>query len=359
MSRVHNFSAGPAVLPMEVLEEVQKDLVSYKGKGLSVMEMSHRSPNYQAIIDDAMERAARLMGLGDDYSILFLQGGASTQFLMTALNFGSKSKDCCYVNTGSWSTAAIKEAKILGLNVNVVASSEDKGFTYIPKDLSKVASDAAYLHITTNNTIRGTEYQELPSVAAPLIADMSSNMLSRPYDFKKCDLIYAGAQKNIGPAGTVLAAIKKSFADSGNEGLSTMMDYRTHISKGSMFNTPPTFSIYVVGLVLKWIENNGGLAGIHEINKEKAAKLYNLLDSSDFYRGTVVPEDRSLMNIPFRLPSEDLEKKFLAEAGAANMLSLKGHRSVGGCRASFYNAMPMESVDFLVDFMKKFESNNK
>ena len=170
---------------------------------------------------------------------------------------------------------------------------------------------------------------------------------------------YAGAQKNIGPAGTVLAAIKKSFADSGNEGLSTMMDYRTHISKGSMFNTPPTFSIYVVGLVLKWIENNGGLAGIHEINKEKAAKLYNLLDSSDFYRGTVVPEDRSLMNIPFRLPSEDLEKKFLAEAGAANMLSLKGHRSVGGCRASFYNAMPMESVDFLVDFMKKFESNNK
>ncbi len=359
MDRVHNFSAGPAVLPMEVLEEVQRDLVSYKGKGLSVMEMSHRSANYQAIIDDAMDRARRLMGLGDDYTILYLQGGASTQFLMTALNFGSKEKDCCYVNTGAWSTAAIKEAKILGLKVNVVASSEDKDFTYIPKDLSGVPADAKYLHITTNNTIRGSEYKELPNVAVPLVADMSSNMLSREYDFKKCDLIYAGVQKNLGPAGAVLAAIKNSFAESGNKGLSTMMDYNVHISKDSMFNTPPAFTIYVVGLVLKWIESNGGLAGVHEINKEKAGKLYNLLDSSDFYRGTVVEEDRSLMNIPFRLPSEELEKQFLAEAGKLNMLSLKGHRSVGGCRASFYNAMPMKSVDFLIDFMKKFESNNK
>ena len=359
MDRVHNFSAGPAVLPMEVLEEVQKDLVSYKGKGLSVMEMSHRSPNYQAIIDDAMDRARRLMGLGDDYTILYLQGGASTQFLMTALNFGSKEKDCCYVNTGAWSTAAIKEAKILDLKLNVVASSEDKDFTYIPKDLSGVPADAKYLHITSNNTIRGSEYSELPNVSVPLVVDMSSNMLSREYDFKKCDLIYAGVQKNLGPAGAVLVAIKNSFAESGNKGLSTMMDYRTHISKDSMFNTPPAFTIYVVGLVLKWIESNGGLAGVHEINKEKAGKLYNLLDTSDFYRGTVVAEDRSLMNIPFRLPSEELEKQFLAEAGKANMLSLKGHRSVGGCRASFYNAMPMKSVDFLIDFMKKFESNNK
>ncbi len=359
MDRVHNFSAGPAVLPMEVLEEVQKDLVSYKGKGLSVMEMSHRSPNYQAIIDDAMDRARRLMGLGDDYTILYLQGGASTQFLMTALNFGSKEKDCCYVNTGAWSTAAIKEAKILDLKLNVVASSEDKDFTYIPKDLSGVPADAKYLHITSNNTIRGSEYSELPNVSVPLVVDMSSNMLSREYDFKKCDLIYAGVQKNLGPAGAVLVAIKNSFAESGNKGLSTMMDYRTHISKDSMFNTPPAFTIYVVGLVLKWIESNGGLAGVHEINKEKAGKLYNLLDTSDFYRGTVVAEDRSLMNIPFRLPSEELEKQFLAEAGKVNMLSLKGHRSVGGCRASFYNAMPMKSVDFLIDFMKKFESNNK
>jgi len=357
MNRIHNFSAGPAVLPLEVLQEIQKDLVSYKGKGLSVLEMSHRSPNYQAILDQSVSRAKKLMNLGDDYKVLFLQGGASTQFLMTALNFANTSDDACYIDTGAWASKAIKEAQLADKKVNIIASSSDKDYTYIPKSFS-VPKNASYCHITTNNTIRGTEYQTLPEVNTSLIADMSSNMLSRPYDFKKCDLIYAGAQKNIGPAGTVLVAIKNDFANLANKNLPTMLDYRTHISKGSMFNTPPAFAIYVVGLVLKWIENNGGLESIHKINMEKANKLYNLLDSSDFYRGTVVKEDRSLMNIPFRLPSEALEAKFIKESVEANMLSLKGHVSVGGCRASFYNAMPMESVDFLIEFMKKFEMNN-
>ncbi|MCK4957110.1 MAG: 3-phosphoserine/phosphohydroxythreonine transaminase [Candidatus Cloacimonetes bacterium] len=357
--KVHNFSAGPAVLPQEVLREIQENLVNYKGKGLSVLEMSHRSPDYMAIIEGARARLLKIMGLGDDYTAMFLQGGASTQFLTIPLNFCDDKKVANYIDTGVWSSKAIKEVKILNKKVHIAATSADKDFTYIPKEW-KLSENPAYLHITTNNTIRGTEWKIDPDVPAgvPLIADMSSNFLSRPLDFSKYDMIYGGAQKNIGSAGATFVVIKKSMLEKCNKGLSTMMDYNTHASKDSMFNTPPTFAIYVIGEVLKWIENNGGLEGLQKINEEKAAYIYDVIDSSDFYHGTVVQEDRSFMNIPFRLPSEELEKKFIEEAKAKNMLNLKGHRSVGGCRASTYNSLPMESAKALAEFMKEFEKNN-
>ncbi|MFO7896413.1 MAG: 3-phosphoserine/phosphohydroxythreonine transaminase [Candidatus Cloacimonadales bacterium] len=357
--RVHNFSAGPAVLPEEVLKDVQENLFDYKGKGLSVLEMSHRSPEYSEIIESARARLLKIMGLGDDYTVLFLQGGASTQFLMIPLNFCPEGKVANYIDTGAWSTKAIKEAKILNKQVHIAASSEDKDFTYIPKTWD-ISDKAAYLHITTNNTIRGSEWKIDPDVPAdlPLIADMSSNFLSRPLDFAKYDMIYGGAQKNIGPAGATFVVIKKSMLEKCASGLSTMMDYNTHAKKDSMFNTPPTFAIYVIGEVLKWIENNGGLEGMEKRNAEKAAYIYDVIDNSEFYRGTVVKEDRSFMNIPFRLPTEELEKKFIAESKAQKMFNLKGHRSVGGCRASVYNSLPMSSAQALAEFMKEFEKNN-
>lgn len=358
LNRVHNFSAGPAVLPEEVLLEIQKDLVDYKGHGLSVMEMSHRSAVYQGIIDDAVARVKRILGLGEDYEVLFLQGGASTQFYMLPLNFCPEGKVANYIDTGAWSSKALKEAKKIGKKMHIAASSEDKAYTYIPKEYT-LSENPAYLHITTNNTIRGTEFKtDLDTGDIPLIADMSSNMMSKPIDAKKYDVIYAGAQKNIGPAGTTLVIIKKDMIERINPGLPTMMDYNTHINKGSMFNTPPCFAIYVVGLVLKWIENMGGLKAVEQNNIKKANLLYNIIDSSDFYKGTVVPEDRSLMNIPFRLPTEELEKKFIAETAENKMMNLKGHRSVGGCRASIYNSIPIKSVEVLADFMKEFERKN-
>lgn len=358
--RVHNFNAGPAVLPEEVLLEVQKNLFDYKGHGLSVMEMSHRSAEYDQIITEARERLLRIMGLGDDYVALFLQGGASTQFLMIPMNFCPEDKVANYIDTGTWATKAWKEAKKIGKKYHLAASSEDKEFTYIPKTW-ELSENPAYLHITTNNTIRGTEWKIDPDVPAdvPLIADMSSNFLSRPLDFKKYDLIYGGAQKNIGPAGATFVVIKKSLLERQNSGLPTMLDYKTHIEKDSMFNTPPTFSIYVIGEVLKWIEDNGGLEAREEYNRKKAEVIYNILDNSDFYRGTVVPEDRSWMNVPFRLPNEELEKKFIAEAKAKGMIGLKGHRSVGGCRASIYNSLPIKAVEDLAQFMLDFEKANK
>ncbi|RLC49154.1 MAG: 3-phosphoserine/phosphohydroxythreonine transaminase, partial [Candidatus Cloacimonadota bacterium] len=312
--RVHNFSAGPAVLPEEVLKEVQNELLDYRGEGLSVMEMSHRSATFQAIIDDAMATMKKLMNLGDDYDVLFLQGGASTQFYMIPLNFCPEGKTANYINTGAWSTKALKEAKKIGKKMHVAATSEDKDFTYIPKDF-ELSENPAYLHITTNNTIRGTEFHFEPNVPddVPLIADMSSNFLSRPLNFKKYAVMYGGAQKNIGPAGVTFVIIRKDMKEKINSGLPTMMDYKTHLDKGSMFNTPPTFGIYVVGKVLHWIEKKGGLEALEKINIEKANYVYDILDNSDFYRGTVEKEDRSLMNIPFRLPTEELEKKFIAE----------------------------------------------
>ncbi len=358
--RIHNFNAGPAVLPEEVLKEVQQNLVDYKGAGLSVMEMSHRSVEYGEIIEGARTSMKRIMGLGDDFVALFLQGGASTQFFMIPLNFCPDDKVANYIDTGAWATKAWKEAKKIGKKYHIAASSEDKDFTYIPKTW-ELSDDPAYLHITTNNTIRGSEWKIDPDVPAgvPLIADMSSNFLSRPLNFKKYDLIYGGAQKNIGPAGAAFVLIKKDMLDRINPGLPTMMDYKTHADKDSMFNTPPAFSIYVIGEVLKWIENKGGLEAIAGNNKEKADYLYNIFDNSDFYRGTVVPEDRSYMNVPFRLPTEELEKKFIAEAKTKDMIGLKGHRSVGGCRASIYNSLPIKSVQCLAQFMLDFESKNK
>jgi len=357
--RVHNFSAGPAVLPEEVLLQIQKDMVDYKGYGLSVMEMSHRSKVYQGIIDETTASVKRILGLNDDYEVLFLQGGASTQFYMLPLNFCPDNKVANYVNTGTWSNKALKEAKNIGKKMHVAASSEDKDFTYIPKKFD-ISNDPAYLHITNNNTIRGTEFKTDPDTGnVPLIADMSSDIMSRPLDIKKYSMIYAGAQKNIGPAGTTLVIIRKDMVDKINPDLPTMMNYKTHIDKGSMFNTPPTFSIYVVGLVLKWIESFGSLAEMEKHNIKKASYIYDILDNSDFYRGTVVKEDRSLMNIPFRLPSEDLEKKFIAEATEIGMLNLKGHRSVGGCRASVYNSSPMESAQALAQFMIDFQKKNR
>jgi phosphoserine aminotransferase len=359
--RVHNFSAGPGVLPEEVLLEVQENLFNYKGQGLSVMEMSHRSKAYDDIIVAAKERMLKIMDLSaDEYDVLFLQGGASTQFLMIPLNLCAEGQVANYVDTGAWSTKALKEAEKIGKKMHVAASSKDENYTCIPKEFN-LSENPAYIHITTNNTIRGTEFKFDPEVPAgvPLIADMSSNFLSKPMDFKKYDMIYGGAQKNIGPAGCTFVVIKKSLQEKFQAGLPTMLDYKTHLDKDSMFNTPPTFAIYVIGEVLKWIENMGGLEAVEKRNIEKANYIYNVIDGSDFYTGPVVAEDRSLMNIPFRLPSEELEKKFIAEAAEKGLSTLKGHRSVGGCRASVYNAMKPESAKALGEFMVEFEKNNK
>ena len=358
MNRVHNFSAGPAVLPLEVLQEAQHDLVDYKGSGLSVMEMSHRSPEYQAIIDAANARLKKIMKLDDDFEVLFIQGGASLQFYMAPLNLCPSEKTANYIDTGNWSSTAAKESVKIGRKTEIIASSKDKNYTYIPKDFS-LTKDAAYLHYTTNNTIAGTQFKYIPNVDVPLISDMSSDFLSAPMDFNKFSLIYGGAQKNVGPAGCGVVAIRKSMKKNVNKNLPTMVSYQTYIDKGSMHNTPPTFTIYMIGLVLSWIEKLGGLAAVEQMNIEKAKIIYDLLDSSDFYRGTVVKEDRSLMNIPFRLPTVELEQQFIDESKSAKMFNLKGHRSVGGCRASIYNAMPKSSVQFLVDFMKKFEMDNR
>ena len=360
-NRIHNFNAGPSVLPVEVLKDVQANLLSYKGYGLSVMEMSHRSAEYQKIIDDATAAVKRIMDLGDEYEVIFLGGGASTQFLMLAMNLIADGEEGNYINTGTWSTKALKEAKKIGKGMHIAASSEDKSFSYIPKEF-KLSANPSFLHITTNNTIRGTEYAKTPELPAgvKLVSDMSSNFLSRPYDFKKYDLIYAGAQKNVGPAGVTVVAIKKTIIEKMNNNLPTMLDYRTHIDKGSMFNTPPAFNIYVVGEVLKWIEGFGGLDKLHAHNTKKANYIYDVIDNSNgFYKGNVAKEDRSLMNITFRLATEELEKKLIAEGKANGMIGLKGHVSAGGCRASVYNSCPMESAKDLGEFMKKFQAENK
>ena len=360
LERIANFSAGPAVLPEEVLQEIQQDLLSYKGKGLSVMEMSHRSKDYQAIFDDTVDRIKRVFGLGEDFEVVFLGGGASTQFLMTAQNFCPDDKEANYLITGNWAQLAHKEAKKIGKKVFTAASSEDQNFSYIPKEY-QLSENPAYLHLTSNNTIYGTQFKDFPIVPdnVPLICDMSSDIMSKPIDVKKFAVIYAGAQKNIGPAGVTLVLIRKDMIEKLQPGLPTMMTYKTHIDKGSMHNTPPTFNIYIVGLVMKWLENIGGLEVIEKINIEKAACIYDMIDNSDnYYRGTVEKEDRSLMNITFRLPSEELEAKFLSEAAAKKLSGLKGHRSVGGCRASTYNALPMSAVNQLAEFMAEFKKNN-
>lgn len=354
--RIYNFNAGPAALPLPVLEEIQEELLDFKGSGMSIMEVSHRSKWFDDVINEAIDRTKRLLKLGDQFQILFVQGGASLQFCMIPMNLAVPGRPVDYINTGTWSTKAIKEAEIQGRDVRVIASSEDRNFSYIPKNY-QVNKDAAYLHFTSNNTIKGTQWPEFPrSGDVPLISDMSSDFLSRPFDANPFGLIYAGAQKNIGPSGTALVIIRKDMLARVPKEIPTMLKYSTFSEKNSMFNTPSCFIIYTINLVLKWLENEiGGLQKMEQINQEKARTLYDFIDQSDFYQGTADKDSRSLMNVTFRLPNEDLEKKFVEQAGKENLGGLKGHRSVGGCRASIYNATGMDAIQALVAFMTAFE----
>ncbi len=356
MNRVHNFSAGPATLPTEVLEKVQSELLEYRGKGASIIEMSHRSPEYTEINQQATQRLKKILNAGDDWNVLFLTGGASTQFMMIPYNFLNQERTADYINTGSWSSKAIKEAKLFG-NVHVPFSSEDQQFTRVPIDSElNLSDDATYLHFTSNNTIFGTQFRTEPdSNGTPLVCDASSDFLSKPIDLDRYGLIYAGAQKNIGPAGVTVVMIRDSFLETIHDRpIPTILKYQTHLQK--LFNTPPVFAVYMVGYVLEWIQEKGGIEHFEKANKKKAELLYNTIDSDDFYRGTAEPASRSYMNVPFRLPSEELEALFLKEAGKENLVALKGHRSVGGIRASIYNACDYESVKALTDFMDHFRA---
>lgn len=362
MSRVYNFSAGPSMLPLAVLEKAQKELTSYHGSGMSVMELSHRSGLFTDIITEAEQLLRELMQIPDNYKVLFIQGGASQQFAMVPMNLLVHSKKADYIHTGSWSKKAIQEAKKFG-DIRVVASSEDKNFSYIPKvDASMIDPEADYVHITTNNTIEGTVYNELPDTGnVPLVADMSSNILSEVIDVSKFGIIYAGAQKNLGPAGLTVVIIREDLIGNAADTCPTMLDYKTHSESGSLYNTPPTFAVYMAKLVFEWIKSLGGLKEMEEINREKAKKLYDYIEASDLFVSPINPADRSLMNIPFVTKDSDkeLEAAFVKEAQAAGLETLKGHRSVGGMRASIYNAMPVEGVDALVAFMKEFEAKHK
>lgn len=354
MNRVYNFSAGPSVMPESVLKKAQSELFNYGNSGMSVMEMSHRSSVYQDIFDRAEASLREIMGIPDNYKVIFLGGGASTQFTMVPMNLMKKKIDI--VNTGMWTKKAIIEAKRFG-EVNIVASSEDKNFTYIPDlDSSKFSKDADYFHITTNNTIFGTRFTKIPDTkGVEIVADMSSNILSEVYDVSKFGLIFAGAQKNMGPAGVTVIIIKDDLVDRAGD-IPTMMNYKTHVESGSMFNTPPTFPIYVCGLVFDWIKSMGGVPGIQKINEEKAEILYDFLDESSLFSGTVRKQDRSLMNIPFVTGDDEIDARFIKGATAKGLVNLKGHRSVGGMRASIYNAMPVDGVKALVSYMKEFEA---
>jgi len=354
--RIHNFNAGPAALPLPVLEEIRDEFLDYKGCGMSITEISHRSKLFDDIINEAIERTKRLLGLSENFHVLFIQGGASLQFCMVPMNLAIQGRPVDYINTGTWSTKAIKEAEIQGKDVRVIASSEDKNFSYIPRDF-QVDKDASYVHITSNNTIKGTQWASFPDAGGvPLVCDMSSDIMSRPIDANPFGLIYAGAQKNIGPAGTALVIIREDMLERVSKELPTMLKYTTFSEKNSLFNTPSCFVVYAINLVLKWLEETiGGLEKMHQINKNKGKILYDLIDRSDFYQGTAAPDSRSLMNVTFRLPSEDLENRFVQEALKQGMGGLKGHRSVGGCRASIYNATGLEAVKALVDFMAEFE----
>jgi phosphoserine aminotransferase len=354
--RIHNFNAGPAALPLPVLEEIQAELLDFKGSGMSILEVSHRSKWFDDVINEAVERTKSLLNLGEEFHVLFIQGGASLQFCMIPMNLSLEGKPLDFIDTGTWSTKAIKEARIQGKDVRVIASSEDKGFSYIPKDF-KVDEDAAYLHFTSNNTIKGTQWAEFPeSGNVPLCCDMSSDFMSRPFDAKPFGLIYAGAQKNIGPAGTAMVIIRNDMLERVPDDIPTMLKYTTFSEKNSMFNTPACLVVYTTNLVLKWLQETiGGLEEMEKVNKEKAALIYDFIDQSDFYQGTAAKDSRSLMNVTFRLPNEDLEKGFVAQAMEEGLGGLKGHRSVGGCRASIYNATDIWAVKDLVAFMAEFE----
>jgi len=359
MSRVYNFSAGPSMLPEEVLKTAAAEMMEYGTSGQSVMEMSHRSKEYQAIFDAAEADLREIMNIPDNYEVLFLQGGASTQFAMVPMNLMTKNGKADYIITGQWANKAYKEAARYGA-AREVASSKDKTFSYIPKTTAAdFDPEADYVHICMNNTIYGTKYNELPDTGdVPLVADISSCILSEPIDVSKFGMLYAGAQKNVAPAGVTIVIIRKDLIGNSMDITPTMLKYDTHSENGSMFNTPPCYTIYIAGLTFKWIKKMGGLEKMKEINEKKAKILYDFLDNSKLFKGTVVPEDRSLMNVPFVTGNDELDAKFVAESKAAGFVNLKGHRSVGGMRASIYNAMPVEGVEKLVEFMKKFEEEN-
>ncbi len=358
MKRVHNFSAGPATLPLEVLEKAQSELVNYDGKGRSLMEMSHRSATYTEIDQQAKARLDSLLNLGDDFHIMFLQGGASSQFMMAPFNFLGKNETADYIDTGRWSDKAITEARKFG-NVHVPFSSSGDNYSKVPTQVELSFSDhPVYVHFTSNNTVAGTQFPAEPETnGVPLVCDASSDFLSKPIDAKRYGIIYAGAQKNVGPAGVTIVIVRKDFLERARtEGVPTILQYGTHARK--IFNTPPTFNVYMVNLVLEWIQEKGGLAHFQKMAQKKAGLLYEEIDRDDFYRGAVEKNSRSLMNATYRLPSEELEQKFLAEAAEHDLVALKGHRSVGGIRASMYNALPMESVETLVEFMREFRKQN-
>ncbi len=359
--RIYNFSAGPAILPEEVLLEAQKDLFSYKGSGMSVMEMSHRGKIFDEIIKTAEADLRKLLDISDNYAVLFLQGGATLQFSMVPLNLMPPKNKADYIITGSWAKKALKEAKRVG-TINVAASTESENFTRLPKQSElKLDPDAAYVHFTSNNTIYGTQFKSEPEVGnVPLVCDASSDILHKKIDVNKYGLIYAGAQKNIGPSGVVVVIIRKDLLERSADTLHTYLNYKVHAEGNSLYNTPPTFGIYIAGLVFKWLLNMGGLNEMYKRNSEKAKTLYDAIDASGgYYKGTVaVKEDRSLMNVTYRLPNEDLEKKFVEEAKKKGFDGLKGHRSVGGIRASIYNAFPKKGVEDLVQFMNDFKKNN-
>jgi len=357
--RIFNFSAGPAVIPLPVLEEAQRDLLALPGVGMSVMEISHRSKTFDEIIQSADSGLRELLNIPEDYAVLFLQGGASLQFAMVPMNFLSLDSSADYIVTGSWGKKAVKEALKFG-TVDLAANMADGGFTRIPnQDELQLNPSAAYVHLTSNETIEGVEWKSEPEIGdVPLVADASSSILSKPIAVEKYGLIYAGAQKNMGPSGVTVVIIREDLLPRSRDGLATMLDYRTHATNKSLYNTPNTWGVYILNLVCQWLKEKGGLAAMQRENEDKAKLLYDAIDATEFYRGHADPDSRSMMNVTFRLPSEDLEKKFAGEATAAGLDGLKGHRSVGGIRASIYNAFPRTGCETLVEFMKEFEKKN-
>jgi len=352
VSSIHNFNAGPSILPKEVFEQASQAILDYNNSGLSILEIGHRTSTFQSVMDEARSLVKELMQLDNDHEVLFLHGGASTQFMQVPMNLLNENATAAYADTGVWGIKAIKEAKLFG-KVEVVCSGKESNYTIIPKDFA-IPNDATYFHITTNNTIYGTQWQKIPKSSVPLIADMSSDIVSRVLDFNSFDLIYAGAQKNIGCAGVNLVIVNKNILGKVKRAIPTIMDYRNHIKEGSMLNTPPVFAVYISMLTLRWLKEQGGVAAIEKINNKKAALLYNEIDSNPLFKGTVIKEDRSKMNVCFVMNDASLEENFLANAKEHGIVGIKGHRSVGGFRASLYNALPLSSVEVLVNAMHEF-----
>ena len=353
---VHNFNAGPSILPQQVFKQASEAVLNYNNTGLSILEIGHRTSTFQAIMDEARALVRELMDLKDTHEVLFLHGGASTQFMQVPMNLLDDKQTAAYADTGVWGQKAIKEAKLFG-NVSTVCTGKDSNYTVIPKDFA-VPNDAVYFHITTNNTIYGSQWQKIPSVSIPLVGDMSSDIFSRVIDFNAFDLIYAGAQKNMGPAGVNLLVVNKNILGKIKRPIPTIMDYRNHIKEGSMLNTPPVFAVYVCMLTLRWLKEMGGVAAVEKLNNEKAALLYEEIDANPLFTGTVATEDRSKMNVCFVMNDSTLEEKFLAYTKEKNIIGIKGHRLVGGFRASLYNALPTGSVEVLVDAMQTFANVN-